>query len=272
MAKINWILAALSMAIGTLSPLSASLMAVGIEYRIVSEMSRDQVFSLEGLTAYFETYSRDEIRGALDHLVQQGRLIKEGHAKQTTYVIAPLQLEIEQAIDHFPYENDLEKRIIENQEWREGAMWGEPRRGHPEGAIVYHVEEVLRNVDTFYGDSPFRHELRLIALIHDTFKCKVDPSRPKSGENHHAMIARRFAENFLDDPKLLNIIEKHDDAYNAWRKGDRGDWERAHQEALSLITFFGPDLPLYVAFYECDVKTGDKTLDPFLWFLEIKLP
>jgi hypothetical protein len=32
-----------------------------------------------------------------------------------------------------------------------------------------------------------------------------------TGENHHAMIARRFAERYVDDPKLLDVIELHDE-------------------------------------------------------------
>jgi hypothetical protein len=40
-------------------------------------------------------------------------------------------------------------------------------------------------------------KLRIIAIIHDTFKYKVDRSKPKEGENHHGMLARRFAEKFI---------------------------------------------------------------------------
>ena len=32
-------------------------------------------------------------------------------------------------------ESDLENLIINDSEWQEGAIWGEPRSGHPEGKL-----------------------------------------------------------------------------------------------------------------------------------------
>ena len=45
----------------------------------------------------------------------------------------------------FDIENDTERRIVTDDEWRRGAAWGVPRPGHPEGAVVHHVAEVLAN-------------------------------------------------------------------------------------------------------------------------------
>jgi hypothetical protein len=44
-------------------------------------------------------------------------------------------------------ETELETRIVSDPEWQEGAAWGQPRPGHPEGVVGAHIEEVLRNVD-----------------------------------------------------------------------------------------------------------------------------
>lgn len=167
-------------------------------------------------------------------------------------------------------ETILEQEIISSAEWIEGAGWGEPRPGHPEGVVILHVLEVLDNVDKFYGNSPLREKLRIIAIIHDTFKNKVDRKLPKSGENHHAMIARRFAEKFTTDNAILDVIQRHDDAYGAWNKGKRdGDWALALELAHQLIADLGPHLELYLSFYQCDNFTGDKTSEPYEWFKEI---
>lgn len=182
---------------------------------------------------------------------------------------------LQTAIEEDPFasllsETELEQQIITSPEWVEGALWGEPRPGHPEGAVIYHILEVLNNVETFYGDSPLRENLRILTLIHDTFKHKVDRNLPVTGENQHGMIARRFAEQFIDDQGILNIIQWHDDAYSAWKKGAvLGDWEKANSTASKLIEALGKNVDLYLAFYQCDNRTGDKTQEPLEWFQNV---
>jgi hypothetical protein len=170
---------------------------------------------------------------------------------------------------HLPFnlENELEQRIADDPSWREGVEWGRPRHGHPEGTIKAHVAAVLENVDSFYGDSPLRDKLRLIALIHDTFKSQVDTDRPRTGENHHAVRARRFAERFVDDHAVLDVIELHDEAFNAWQLGNRdGKWEKARARVERLIERLGDSVTLYLAFYHCDNTTQGKEPDCLEWF------
>lgn len=174
----------------------------------------------------------------------------------------------------FP-ENPTERAILANLDWIEGASLGKPRPGHPEGEVIYHILEVLANVETWCAEHPTspenRSKLRIIALIHDTFKHKVDRKIPEEGENHHAAIARRFAEQIgINENEILTIIETHDDAYLIWRdgNGDREAKEKAVQLVGSLIDR-GASPDLYTAFYWCDNHTGDKTPVPYLWFEEI---
>lgn len=166
-------------------------------------------------------------------------------------------------------ETELEKRIVTDAEFIEGVAYGKSRPGHPEGKVIYHIREVLDNIEKY---SEMRENLRLIALIHDTFKYKVDQTKPKSGENHHAMIARRFAEKFIQIPQdVLDVIELHDEAYNAWQQGGRkGNWYKAEERATSLIKKLGTSdrIKLYVAFYKCDNETGDKEQDNYEWFYD----
>ena len=49
-------------------------------------------------------------------------------------------------------------------------------------------------------------------------RTRVQNWRPKTGENHHAMRARRFAERYTDDERLLATIELHDRPYDLWRR------------------------------------------------------
>jgi hypothetical protein len=166
-------------------------------------------------------------------------------------------------------ETELEKQILADKDFIAGANWGKPRRGHPEGQVISHIAEVLANVDK-YSTTKNREKLRLIAIIHDSFKYKVDRDKPKVGENHHGMLARRFAEKYITDSKVLDIIELHDEAYNAWCKGDRdGKWEKAEERAYALIDQLDLSLDLFLTFYRCDNETGDKENHDFEWFNEL---
>ena len=170
-------------------------------------------------------------------------------------------------------ENGIETAIVNDADFIEGAEYGKPRSGHPEGAVKYHIKEVLENIDEFYGpDDRDRKELRFIALVHDTFKHKVDRNKPKTGENHHGTIARVFAQKFTSDHKVLRIIELHDEAYNSWGKGGRrGDWYGAERRAKKLIDELINigGLGLYIKFYKADNRTGDKEQDNYNWFIEL---
>jgi len=169
-------------------------------------------------------------------------------------------------------ENGIETAIVNHADFIEGCSYGKPRSGHPEGKVVYHVKEVLDNIDKFYGDDPDRTNLRFIALVHDTFKHKVDRNKPKVGANHHGTIARVFAQQFTQDHTLLSIIERHDEAYNAWSQGGRkGNWYKAEERANKLIQglLIEGGLGLYIKFYKCDNLTGDKEQDNYDWFISL---
>ena len=167
----------------------------------------------------------------------------------------------------FPLETELEARICADAEWKKGAEWGKPRPGHSEGVVMFHIAEVLANIDRLATTAEERRNLRLIALIHDAFKYCVDQSKPKIGANHHAVIARQFAERYLDDLVLLEIIELHDEAYNSWRLGaSKGRWKEAEVRASRLVARLGSSLPLYVRFYRADNATGSKEGDSLIWF------
>lgn len=167
----------------------------------------------------------------------------------------------------FQLETELEHQITQHPEWLDGIEYGRPRRGHPEGAVKYHIADVLLNVDRFYIDSPHRSSLRLIALIHDTLKYRVEPNRPRCGENHHGMIARRFAESLISDPIVLDVIELHDEAYNAWQCGNRdGRWDKASRRALALLDRLGDNVDLYLAFFRCDSAISGKDQNSYDWF------
>ena len=166
-------------------------------------------------------------------------------------------------------ENTLEELLLTIPEFRYGLLWGEPRFGHPEGCVCFHVREVFDNIDRIPGlPANDRNALRLIALAHDTFKYAEDRSRPRNWSQHHSLLARKFMETYTADPVILDIIETHDDAYYIWL-------DARHDQTLpkirrgsldSLLQRIDYCLQMYYLFFKCDTQTGDKTQAPLKWF------
>lgn len=165
-------------------------------------------------------------------------------------------------------ENELEERLINDPEWQAGAIWGVRREGHPEDSNTDHILDIFRNIDGLKIDQEERKKLRLVALLHDTFKNKVDLTKPKIGDNNHAIIAAKFAEKYIEDKWVLKIIKLHDEAFGAWRSGSQsGSWEKAEQRLQNLLRAIGEEnTMLYYHFYKCDNETGDKEQECLRWF------
>ena len=118
---------------------------------------------------------------------------RRAHAQESAPAIVP--------------ENDLEARLLAEPGLLEGLAWGRPRSGHPEGTVAAHVADLLGRLDRAGEPPELRRRLRLVVIVHDSFKYRVSNLRPKTGANHHAARARRFAERFIDDEGVLATID-----------------------------------------------------------------
>jgi hypothetical protein len=166
----------------------------------------------------------------------------------------------------FTPETDRERALAADPVLREGLAWGRPRRGHPEGSVGAHVADLLETIDRWGETGTRREELRFLALVHDSLKYTVQNWRPKTGENHHAMRARRFAERYTSDERLLATIEHHDRPYAIWRKMRRTG--RLDEERLDRMLEAIPDLALFLRFLELDGSTEGKNPEPVEWLRE----
>jgi hypothetical protein len=178
---------------------------------------------------------------------------------------------IERIVAVIQPETALEEALVTDPEWQAGVLWGQPRHGHPEGKVLYHIGHVLKNVEWLTKQLQLskedRAQLRLITLLHDTFKHQVDETKPKTGSNHHAARAATFAQKYSLDESVLKIIHWHDEAYNSWLKGARkGKWDKAEERLQKLIEVLGEDLQLYYWFFYCDNNTEGKQSHSLTWF------
>jgi hypothetical protein len=166
-------------------------------------------------------------------------------------------------IPGFQPETELERRIASDPELVEGLRWGRPRAGHPEGSVGRHVADLLATIEDWGERGERREQLRVLALVHDSLKYQVDARCPKTGENHHAARARRFAERYTDDDRLLGALELHDRPYALWRRLDRTG-ELQEGELAALIDRLA-DPGLFVRFVELDGSTSGKSQEPIRW-------
>jgi HD domain len=153
--------------------------------------------------------------------------------------------------------------VLEDPVLQEGLAWGKPRRGHPEGTVGAHVADLLETIERWGETGKRREELRFLALVHDSLKYKVRDWLPHTGENHHAARARRFAEAYTDDERLLATIEQHDRPYSLWRKMRRRG--RVDDHAVEAMIDRIPDLDLFLRFVELDGSTEGKNHEPIRW-------
>lgn len=129
-----------------------------------------------------------------------------------------------------------------------------------------HVADLLAQIDRWGDKGERRRELRFLALLHDALKHQVSDWRPRTGENHHAMRARRHAERYTDDERLLSTLELHDRPYSLWRRLRRTGKldERGFARMLERVT----DPALFLRFVELDGSTEGKNAEPVSWLGE----
>ncbi|TXB61384.1 HD domain-containing protein [Phaeodactylibacter luteus] len=164
-------------------------------------------------------------------------------------------------------ETVLERQLLQDPQFIQGLFWGTPRYGHPEGQVYKHITEVLANIDRLAVPLPDRRKLRLIALVHDTFKYLEARQVPRDWSRHHGMLARLFMESYTEDPVILDLIELHDEAYYCWRHIHLYQQPKKGARRLEqLLARLGNALQLYYLFFKCDTQTGDKNPAPLLWF------
>lgn len=166
----------------------------------------------------------------------------------------------------FALETPLERTLAADPIWQRGVQWGTPRPGHLEGQVMYHIADVLANVERQATSPEERAQLRLIALVHDTLKYQVDTTHSRTGANHHAARARAWAAHYIDDPHVLRVTELHDAAYHIWRFGNyTGQWDDAEDRLDTLLNALGEDVPLFVRFFRSDTDTSSKNPEPGRW-------
>ena len=123
------------------------------------------------------------------------------------------------------YNGFIMKEIIElikaNPRYQKNIEYGEPRPGHPEGKVKFHIVDLEENLETLRVKGitkEYYWKLKFLIHIHDSFKAEVKKDTPVQDARNHAAVAKEFAKQFINDADLLNMIQFHDENYNLWRE------------------------------------------------------
>ena len=113
------------------------------------------------------------------------------------------------------------QQIINDTRYLKNIEYSEPRPGHPEGKVKYHIaelEEILEDLRSRGISEEQYWKLKFLIHVHDTFKAESVPDAAILHPNSHASLARKFSSEFRDDSDLLNMIQYHDVNFALWKQ------------------------------------------------------
>jgi hypothetical protein len=116
---------------------------------------------------------------------------------------------------------EIVEKILADPRYQRNIEYGEPRSGHPEGRIKFHIADLENNLERLSArsiSSLSYWKLKFLIHVHDSFKGEVDPASPFSYQHNHEALAREYASQFINDIDLLNMLQYHDANYSLWKQ------------------------------------------------------
>jgi len=158
--------------------------------------------------------------------------------------------------------------ILADPRYLKNIEYGEPREGHPEGKVKFHIADLEANLEKLrergISDEQF-WKLKFMIHVHDTFKAEAVPDVRILDPRSHASLAREYASQFTQDADLLNMIQFHDENFalwNQWHHRGAYDMDR-FRKLLDTIQ----DWDLFLMFVIIDGSTAGKERAKLEWFL-----
>ena len=195
-------------------------------------------------------------------------LLREGVTSRVTALAAGHAARMTDAVLGIAPETELERRIVADPEWVEGASWGAEMHGHPEARVADHIAEVLGNVDRFGFDgdlrapaAPDRPDPRHLQARRPVVAARPDRPRQARAPVHRTARRRRGRAARGRAPRrgLPDLAAG----------ARRGRWEAGEARIAELAGRLGEHLGLFRAFYRCDNATGSKSPDDREWFEDV---
>ncbi len=179
--------------------------------------------------------------------------------------------------------SDLLNRIQSDEQYLRNLEWGEPRRGHPEGTIRAHIQELEQNLTALmeqFGQLVSEQDaakLRVLIHVHDTFKPLAQPGVAIEHPQSHASLAASFLQHQLlaeeitscdEADDLVSMVQNHDVGYALWRKSLHQPVTARVERFVRLLSAVR-DWRLFSAFLIIDNCTAGKSREPLTWFFAL---
>jgi len=162
---------------------------------------------------------------------------------------------------------EIVARVIADPRYIKNIEYGEPRSGHPEGKVKFHIaelEEKLERLAPRISEEQY-WKLKFLIHVHDTFKADAIPDSRIESPNSHASLARQFASEFTEEADLMAMIQFHDLNFALWKQfAAKGSYDIQRFTAL-LDTI--KDWDLFLLFVILDGSTQGKDPDKVRWFI-----
>ncbi len=162
---------------------------------------------------------------------------------------------------------DIVTRVIADARYLKNIEYGEPRSGHPEGKVKYHLADLDANLEKLaprISDEQY-WKLKFLIHVHDTFKAEAIPDSRIESPNSHASLARKFASEFTEEADLLSMIQFHDVDFALWKQYlYTGSY---NSERLLKLLDTIQDLNLFLMFLIIDGCTLGKDRNMIRWFI-----
>ena len=164
---------------------------------------------------------------------------------------------------------DIVERVIADPRYQKNIEYGEPRPGHPEGKVKYHIAELEQNLEKLVSRGVTQEQywkLKFLIHVHDTFKAEATPDVPIRHPNSHASLAKKFAKEFTADEDLLNMIQLHDVNFALWKQfSATGSYDQ--ERFMNLLNTIR-DWDLFLMFLITDGSTSGKERSKLIWFMK----
>ena len=164
------------------------------------------------------------------------------------------------------------EKVKADPRYQKNIEYGEPRPGHPEGKLKFHIADLESNLECLRerGISDEEYwKLKFMIHIHDICKPEAQDNIPTLHPLNHATLAKESASKFTNDSDLLNIIQYHDENYELWKEYSQTNQYSSDRFQNLLETIENWDL--FLMFIIIDGCTKGKYYAKLGWFInEVK--
>jgi hypothetical protein len=173
-------------------------------------------------------------------------------------------------IAHWFYNVTMQKiveQVMADPRYLKNIEYGEPRSGHPEGKVKFHIAELEANLEKLAPKISEEQywKLKFLIQVHDTFKADAIPDSPIESPHSHASLARKFASEFTDEADLLAMIQFHDVNFALWKQfAATGTYDL---KRFSVLLDTMVDWDLFLMFLIIDGCTPGKDPEKLRWFI-----